>query len=150
MANLTVHQPKIEILNVEVHHGLSVDRSENRPLEDYNITESTMHGAPMKLYTRASGDTRSIFDFLDIDYKPYLISVTALVHSPMKLYVWNQNKSKVLFGSDDKDQVKNVVKFEANVRWTELTKIAPVASKPLMRTWKITDYNNVMNENPFF
>jgi len=150
MANLRVHQPKIEILKVEVHHGISANRAENKPLEAYNVEESTFFGAPLKVYTNKNGDNRSVFDFFDLEYKPYLISVTALIHSPMKLYVWNQNKTKVLFGSDDSEQVKNVVKFETNIRWTELYKLAPVPNKPLLRTWKITDYNNVMNENPYF
>lgn len=150
MANLTVHQPKIEILKVELHHGISVDRNANKSRDKYEITDSTFLGAPMKVYTKESGDSRSVLDFLDTTYNPYLVSITALIHSPMKLYVWNQNKSKVLFGSQDSESVKNVVKFETNVRWTEFTKIAPVANKPLLRSWKITDYNNVMNENPYF
>jgi hypothetical protein len=29
MANLTIEQPKISILKVEVHHGLKVDRDSN-------------------------------------------------------------------------------------------------------------------------
>lgn len=62
LANLTVHQPKIEILNVEVHHGLNVNRHENKPKDAYNITESTLLGAPMKLYTNKAGDTRSVLD----------------------------------------------------------------------------------------
>jgi hypothetical protein len=151
MANLRVHQPKIDILNVELSHGLSVDRSENRTENDYEVSESTLMGAPLKVYTNKNGDTRSIFDSLNSDYKPYIVSVTALIHSPMKLYVWNQNRSKILFGSNDGEQVKNVVKFEANVRWLEFFKILPVSNKPLMgKEWKITDYNNVMNENPYF
>jgi hypothetical protein len=151
MANLRVHQPQIDILNVELHYGLSVDRSENRAESEYEVTESTLMGAPLKVYTKKSGDTRSVLDFLNYDYKPYVVSVTALIHSPMKLYVWNQNKSKILFGSNDKEQVKNVVKFEANVRWLEFFKILPVPNKLLLgRDWKITDYNNVMNENPYF
>ena len=150
MANLTVIQPKIEILNVEIHHGLSMDRSENKSENAYNITESTLFGAPLKHYTNINGDDRSVLDFFNSNYKPYLVSVTTLIHSPMKLYVWNQNKSKVLFGSDDSESVKNVVKFETNVRWTEFFKQLPVANKPLLRSWKITDYNNVLNENPYF
>lgn len=150
MANLRVHQPKIEILKVEVHHGLSMDRSENKPEEAYEISDSTLFGAPLKVYTNKNGDDRSVLDFLDSNYKPYLISVTTLIHSPMKLYIWNQNKTKVLFGSDDSESVKNVVKFETNIRWNELFKLLPVANKPLLRSWKITDYNNVLNENPYF
>jgi len=150
MANLTVHQPKIEILNVEVSHGISVDRSENKPLDAYEVSESTFMGAPLKKYVDKT-NRKGLLDNLDENYKPYLVSVTTLIHSPMKLYVLNQNRTKVLFGSNDKEEVKNVVKFEANVKWSEFLKILPVANKPLLgRAWKITDYNNVMNENPYF
>jgi hypothetical protein len=151
MANLTVHQPRIDILNVEVHNGLSVTRSHNKPLDEYDVTESTLMGAPLKVYTSKAGDTRSVLDHLDSEYKPYLVSVTTLIHSPMKLFVWNQNRTKILFGSDDQEVVKNVVRFEINVRWLELLKLLPVPMKPLFsRQWKITDYNNVLNENPYF
>ena len=151
MANLRVHQPKIDILHVEVHNGLSVTRSHNKSREDYDIAESTLMGAPLKIYTNKSGDSRSVFDHLNSDYKPYLVSVTTLIHSPMKLFVYNQNRTKILFGSNDEEIVKNVVKFEINVRWLEFFKILPVPMKPLLsRQWKITDYNNVLNENPYF
>lgn len=45
--------------------------------------------------------------------------------------------------------VKNVVKFEANMKWIDIFKILPVDNKPEMH-WKITDFNNVLNENPYF
>ncbi len=69
-------------------------------------------------------------DHLDSDYKPYVISATVIIESPMKLYVQNQNFSKVLFGSTDEEIVKNVVKFEAQVRWLDLFKIMGTANKP--------------------
>lgn len=151
LANLTNHSPKIEILNVELSHGISVDRTANKPKDAYTVSKSSIMGAPLTYYADTKNDNRSIFDCLDRDYKPYLVAVTALIHSPMKLYVWNQNRSKILFGSDDNEIVKNVVKFEANVRWTEFLRVLPVPNKNLLsRDWKITDYNNVMNENPYF
>jgi hypothetical protein len=151
LSNLRAIQPNIQVLNVELKYGLSVDRSENKPEDAYEVTQSNLLGAPMTLYTNKKGDDRSIWDALDANYKPYLVSVTTLIESPMKLHVKNQNKSSILFGSDDQETVKNVVKFEANVRWLEFLKIFPVSNKQLLsRAWKITDYNNVMNENPYF
>ena len=47
----------------------------------------------------------------------------------MKLYVQNQNYSSVLFGSTDEENVKNIVRFEANVKWYDLFKILPVNNK---------------------
>ena len=35
MANLTVDQPSIKVLKVELHHGLSLQRSENGSESDY-------------------------------------------------------------------------------------------------------------------
>ena len=71
-----------------------------------------------------------------------------MIESPMKLFVKNQNHSAVLFGSTDEEQVKNVVRFEAQVRWLDLFKILNVSNKPNFN-WKIVDFNNVLNENPF-
>jgi len=72
-----------------------------------------------------------------------------MIESPMKMFVQNQNYSKILFGSDDRETVKNVVRFEANVQYWDLLKVLPVDNKPSLG-WKITDFNNLMNENAFF
>jgi hypothetical protein len=53
-----------------------------------------------------------------------------------------------LFGSNDPDTVKNVVRFECQVRYFDLWKVLPVENKPSF-DWYITDYNNVLNENPY-
>ena len=68
----------------------------------------------------------------------------------MKLFVLNQNGSKVIFGSDDDEIVKNIVKFEANLRWYDFLNLLPVENKASIGPWKITDFNNIMNENPLF
>lgn len=148
MANLTVNQPNIQVLKVEIAHGLQVDRASNGTAEDYTISQSSLLGAPTTYYTPVK-DERSIFDFLDYDHKPYCIAVTALIESPMKLYVQNQNYSSILLGNDNDEMVKNVVRFETNLRWTELTDVLPTDNKP-EKAWVITDWNNLMNENPYF
>lgn len=68
----------------------------------------------------------------------------------MKLYVLNQNHSAILFGNDDQDSVKNIVKFEANLRWFDFFNILPYDNKNSIGDWKITDFNNILNENPLF
>jgi hypothetical protein len=68
----------------------------------------------------------------------------------MKLFVYNQNYSSVLFGSNDEESVKNVVRFEANLRWFDFLNILPVYNKQTLGQWKITDFNNVLNENALF
>lgn len=67
----------------------------------------------------------------------------------MKLFVQNQNYSEVLFGSNDQEHIKNVVRFEANVYWTDFFKVMTEDNKRSLK-WKITDFNNLMNENPHF
>ena len=41
------------------------------------------------------------------------------------------------------------MRVEANVKWTDFLKLLPVDNGPSY-DWKITDFNNVLNENPFF
>jgi len=148
MANLTVEQPRIQVIKVEVDHGLSLQRDANMSLSDYQVTESSIMGAPIRYYV-PKNDDREFIDGLNEDNRPYNVSVTCLVESPMKLYVENQNFSSVLFGSTDEELVKNVVRFEANVQWSDLLRQLPVNNKPSMG-WKITDFNNIMNENAHF
>jgi hypothetical protein len=45
--------------------------------------------------------------------------------------------------------VKNVVKFEANLRWFDFLNLVPVENKKIGE-WKITDFNNVLDENLLF
>ena len=68
----------------------------------------------------------------------------------MKLFVFNQNHSSVLFGSEDTESVKNIVRFEANLRWFDFFNMLPVDNKKSIGEWKITDFNNVLNENALF
>ncbi len=154
MANLTVEQPSIRVLKAEVHQGLDLNRANNLPSrEDYNISSNhSIKGAPWKTYVaKGQADKRHIFDVLDFDgHRPYLVQLTCLVESPMKLYVLNQNHSSVLFGSEDSESVKNVVKFEANLRWFDFFNLLPVENKKWIGQWRITDFNNVLNENPLF
>ena len=84
------------------------------------------------------------------DHRPYLVSLTCLIESPMKLYVQNQNYSSVLFGSNDEESIKNVVRFEANLRWFDFLNVLPVDNKKSLGAWKITDFNNILNENQLF
>ena len=87
MANLTV-EPSIKVLKVEIAHGLNVERDSNGNAEDYTTSQSSVLGAPTTYYTPVK-DERSFLDFLDEEHKPYCVAVTALVESPMKLYVQN-------------------------------------------------------------
>lgn len=68
-------------------------------------------------YYTPKDDKRDLLDGLDADHKPYGVAVTALIESPMKLFVQNQNYSKILLGNDSDEPTKNVVRFETNLRW---------------------------------
>lgn len=148
MANLTVEQPSISLLKVEIHHGLNVVRSLNGQESDYSISRSSVLGAPVTYYTPVN-DHRDIFDNLESSRNPYCIAVTCLIESPMKMYVQNQNYSQILFGSNDLELVQNVVRFEANLKWTDLLKVLPVDNKPAFK-WRITDFNDLMKSNAYF
>jgi len=148
MANLTVNQPSVKVLNVEIAHGLNVERNTNGSEDEYTVSQSSVLGAPTNYYV-PKNDNRHFLDFLEDDHRPYCVAVTALIESPMKMFVQNQNYSKIIFGSDDNETVKNVVRFETNLRWSDLASILPTENKKSLK-WKITDFNNLMNENPHF
>jgi len=148
MANLTVEQPSIEVLKVEITHGLSIERLNNGAGDDWNKTESSLLGAKCTYYT-PKNDQRDLIDGIDANHKPYGVAITTLIQSPMKLYVQNQNYSKILLGNDNDEMTKNVVRFETNLTWHDLLDVLPTQNKP-PKYWKITDYNNLMNENPHF
>lgn len=148
MANLTVEQPSIQVLKVELTHGLDVERANNGDATDWVETKSSLLGNSCTYYTPKE-DGRDMIDGVDASYRPYGVAVTVLIESPMKMFVQNQNYSKILLGTDNDELVKNVVRFETNLKWTELLDILPINNKA-PRHWRITDFNNIMNENPHF
>ena len=94
MANLRVEQDSFKILKVEVHQNLVVNRALNeQSIKAYKVTENhKMSAASWKTYALAdqSKDSRDPLDFLYFDsHRPYLVQMTCLVESPMKLYVQN-------------------------------------------------------------
>lgn len=152
MANLTIEQPSIRVLKAEVSQGLKVDRSLNADsVKEYTVTSNhNIFGAKWNTYA-AQNDQRHFLEALNAsDHRPYLVSLTCLIESPMKLYVLNQNHTQTLFGSEDEESIKNVVRFEANLRWFDFMNLLPTNNKMQIGDWKITDFNNVLNENPLF
>jgi hypothetical protein len=94
MANLTIEQPSIRILKVEVNQNLSVNREQNaQSIKNYNVSNNhSIFGAPWKTFAPVdqTKDKRDAFDALSPDaHRPYLVSLTCLIESPMKLYVLN-------------------------------------------------------------
>ena len=104
-------------------------------------------GAPCTYYTPKE-DRRELLYNMD-DLKPYVVAVTCAIESPMKMYVQNQNYSKIQFGSDDRELVTNVVRFESNIAWYDMLNVLPVNNKPTLK-WRITDFNDLMKTNAYF
>jgi hypothetical protein len=88
MANLTVEQPSIKVLKVEINHGLNVERSQNGAKSDYTVSKSSFLGAPTNYYVPTS-DSRNVLDNFETSRRPYCIAVTVLIESPMKMFVQN-------------------------------------------------------------
>lgn len=106
MANLRLKSDKIEILKVELTHGVPINRTERLASEEYNISSGSFLGAPLKTFTRKDGKNKhSILDNMFVDYRPYNLAVTTLVSSPMKFFVYNQNRSAIIFGNNSSESV---------------------------------------------
>lgn len=146
MANLTINQPKINIVDVSLTHGITLDKTQRGSKDDWSTSEGSLLGAKCTTYTHKSGKKGGLIDNMFQDYKPYNLSVTAQIHSPMKLFVWNQNRSKVIFGSDDSERVSNLIKFEMPMRLVDFGRFMPTRNKPrLIERIKITDFNNCIS-----
>ena len=133
---------------------MKLDRSKNLQLKQYNVAKNhDIFGAPWKTYSSTESDQRDALDALWPDsHRPYLVQVTCLIESPMKLFVMNQNYTKVLLPVefDEDAMVTNVVKFEAELRWFDFFNLLPVENKKQIGEWRISDFNFTLNENPLF
>lgn len=118
----------MKVLKAEVSYGLNTERKNNLPKDQYTVKKKTMFGAKYNYYTPVN-DTRSFLDHMNSDHKPYVVAITVMFESPMKMFVQNQNYSAILFGSNDEETVKNVVRYEANFRWLDFGKLLPVSNK---------------------
>lgn len=90
MANLTVEQPSFRVMKAEIHQNLVVDRSQNRSAADYKkVSNLPVFGAKHYSYVLPEElDTRHFLDWFEVDaHRPYLVQLTCLIESPMKLYV---------------------------------------------------------------
>jgi hypothetical protein len=50
MANLTVKQPKIKVLKVELTNGLSLERAANGDASEYTSQKTSVLGAPTTVF----------------------------------------------------------------------------------------------------
>jgi hypothetical protein len=89
MANLTV-KPILTPIKVEAFNNISVERAANN-FDCKVVSKSSLFGAPLTTYASAKSDARhAIWDnFLNPDHRPYVVAVTCLVESPMKLFIYN-------------------------------------------------------------
>ena len=152
IANLTVRQPSWTLLNAQIHKGLYTQRERNGKRGYYDITNANLFGLayPMNVYAHKYTPTH-ILDSFDASYKPYLLQITMAVHSPMKWFILNQDRSNLLYGDQGKLPLTNIFKFEINLKPWTLFRFLPTQHKPILtRDWKITDINGIMNGNPLF
>ena len=89
MANMRVKSDKIEVLNVQLTHGLPIDRTKRLSLDQYEVKESKLLGANLKTYKVKGEANPGVLENLFTNYKPYNLCVTVMMHSPMKLFVYN-------------------------------------------------------------
>ena len=89
MANLRVKSDWIDILKVELNHGIPVSWYARQPKQNYNVTESTLLGAKCTNWKLKEGGNTGVLDNMFTNYKPYNVAVTVAMHSPMKLFVYN-------------------------------------------------------------
>lgn len=101
MANLRVKSDRINILKVDLTHGLPLNRLERHAISNYDVVKEDLFGAPLTRYHLKGTKPHSLLDNLLTDYRPYTLAVTVAMQSPMKLFVWNQNRSAVIFGNKD-------------------------------------------------
>lgn len=152
MTDIVLQQPVMQVLKVELYKGLEIERDKNLSKSQYNVIKAPgILGAP---YTKCipKNDTSSWLDIIDTDKQPYVFAVTALIESPMKMFVYNQNRSAILFGNKDTSQYETtVMRFERKMRMGDFFHFLPVGGKPLnTQQWKITDVNGALDGNPFF
>lgn len=90
MANLTV-KPTIKPIKVEVFNNLSLERADNS-FDMKSSSKSKLLGAPLTQFVNPKNDTRNGFwdNFLNPqEHKPYVVAITCVVESPMKLNIQN-------------------------------------------------------------
>lgn len=127
---------------------MPINRTERLSPEEYNISSGSFLGAPLKSFTRKDGKgAHSLLDNMFANYRPYNLAVTTIVTSPMKFFVYNQNRSAIIFGNNNEESVRNIVRFEIALRLIDFKSVLPIPNKPrLVDHIKITDFNNVISE----
>jgi len=151
MTDISNQQPNLKILEVEAFKNIEIEREKNF---NYNseLREGRLWGfGPQIFFAQPHNKNEDIIDWIQDDYKPYLVSVTVLFNSKMRLLLYNQDRTKILKGEKSEDTGKNIVKFEIKLKPWEFFRILPVDNKPpLRRNWIITDFNYILKGNDYF
>jgi len=155
MERLTVVQPKMEILDFQIFKGIHVDRSQNGSINDYTIHKDGVYGLWPKCTSYLKKHTRLIdgLKVIEENHKPYLVRVKLIIHSHMRMYGYTKSEEQYSARSSPigTDMVPNLVQFECNMKGVEFFKAFPIEGRePLLRDWKITDWNDAMKGNKFF
>ncbi len=155
MERLIVTQPEMQIISFEVFRGLHVDRALNGKKSAYEEHKDAVLGIwpACTVYKKKTDSLYDSLDAIEANYTPYMLRVKMLIQSHMKLFVYAKNKDSWIPASSKLGggYVSNVVQFECNLRGTDFFRLMPIDMKPpMLRHWKMTDFNNVMHGNPLF
>jgi len=148
--NLELESLKIlqeyKVLRVELYKNLNINRDENKNFSQYEFkSHSTPLGPLVVAYEKGNDHSFAT------DNKPYILATTMYLRTPMKVGIFNQNLKRKLHGSEEKEWIDYVVRFETKLSLSELFWVLPTQNKPKrLRSTKITDLNNVLRGNPFF
>jgi hypothetical protein len=131
---------EVKLLYASLSKGLPISREMPLPSEPKK-SRLMMVGPSYEKYQGAN----ELSDFLDVDNKHYKIQAVVSIASPMRFFLYNQNRSCVLYPNDVNTCI---MQLEANVKWYEMYRLMPTPMKPsLFDAWKITDFNFLMDGN---
>jgi hypothetical protein len=144
--NLKIKQ-NYKLLRLEIYKNLSLNRYENRPFKNYTFSQSRLNPLGSHCILTETGVDKSYFT----NNQPYILATTMIVETPMSLAIFNQNRSRKLFGGNDGRNNVYVVRFESQLNFSDFLWILPTQNKPSrLRSTRITDFNNVLRGNPYF
>ena len=146
-----VELPKVEVLEFKLFNGLNLNRELNKPEDEYiKCTEFIRNlSHPCTFYKLKTQIGNQRLTMLSPNYKPYLIQVKFLVHSPLSFYCYSKNQTPPALERNQPNT--NIIQLEVNVKDIELYNI--IQDKGMLtfsKQFRITDFNNSFHGNPFF
>lgn len=127
-----------EVIDWKLYKNLRVRREDNKKFVFENYGK--------KFSIAKYSEDSSFFD----NIRPFVLSSTLKIRTPMKLVVYNQNFSAKIFGKGKDEVMEYSVKFETELGLSDLFWILPVQNKPSReRQTRIVDINDILKGNNF-